>query len=417
MKIVHVSSTDQGGAAISCIRLHCGLLEMGIDSTLITISKKRVDIPEHFSFAKKSNLTYLQRIMLRLGLFTPMYLRHQQALQNKVKGYEHFSFPDSDFKLHESDLIKQADIVNLHWTAGYLDYSSFFSEINKNIVWTLHDMNAFTGGCHYSSGCDLYEKDCSLCPQLEGTKNRAITNTHLKIKQKSTEKARLTIVTPSQWLKSCAQKSAVFSKKTVHVIPYGLNLENFKCVSKEQARKELGLPLDKKIILFVSHSIENKRKGFDVLEKSLHLLTDSNQFALVSVGSAAIKKELKNYISLGEIKSEQQMMLAYNASDVFVLPSTEDNLPNVAIEAIACGVPVIGFNIGGMPDIVKEHFNGLLCNETNTEALAETIRQFFKEESRYDKEAIRKDAELRYDSKIQAKAYIQLYKELLNERK
>lgn len=413
MKVVHISSSDSGGAAISCIRLHIALLESGIDSHLVTISKKRNDIPNHTVYLNSLKLSLLQRIKIRLGITLPLYQQQQSSLENKVGGFEHFSFPETDIDLHNYELIKNADIINLHWVAGFIDYPEFFKRIKKPVVWTLHDMNAFTGGCHYSSGCDKYKSDCDWCPQLAGTKEPGITKKLLSIKQRSFSSVNLNIVTPSGWLLSCAKESRLLKNNAIQLIPYSLNLEVFRPIDKIQARTQLGLPLDRKIILFVSSSLDNKRKGLELLIKGLSILKNADEYLLCSVGQTNFSENTINNITLGEIKEEQQMALAYNAADVFVLPAIEDNLPNVAIESVACGVPVIAFNIGGMPDIVKHGFNGLLCQKTNAVELSETINSFFKGSFNFDRLAIRLDAEKRYNNTLQANAYISLYNRLL----
>lgn len=416
MKIVHISTSDSGGAAISCIRLHIALLEAGIDSHLVTNSKKRKDIPNHHVFSKAAKISLLEKIKIRFGLSLPLYQKHQKYLANKIEGFEHFSFPESEFDLTDCELIKEADVINLHWVAGFLDYPEFFKNSKQTIVLTLHDMNAFTGGCHYSNGCEKYRNSCELCPQLAGTISTDSSRINLLIKQKSTRNVNLTIVTPSKWLAECAKSSALLKNNSIHIIPYSLNLQIFKPIDKLQARLQLGLPADKKIILFVSSSLDNKRKGLDLLIRSLSLLKNTNEYILCSVGQNSFSENSMNHISLGEMKEEKQMALAYNAADVFVLPATEDNLPNVALESVACGVPVIAFNIGGLPDIVKHGFNGLLCPEINPLELAETINSFFGGAFVFDKMKIRQDAEERFNNTLQANTYISLYKKLLKNK-
>ena len=410
LKIVHIASSDLGGAAISCIRLHQALLEMGVDSKLLTISKNKKRIINHFAYPDKK-ITLWDKVKNRLQFSEPSYIKHEKYLLNKVTGYEYFSFPESEYPLHNLELLQNADVINLHWVSGFIDYSSFFKKIKKPIVWTLHDMNAFTGGCHYSSGCTKYTNDCNICPQLEGTINPTISRQNLSVKQDSLIKSDLTVVTPSVWLKKCAEKSTILKTKAIHVIPYSLDLAIFKPMNQADARMKLRLPLDTKVILFVSQSVQNKRKGFDLLLKSISLLSASDKFVICSVGQ--MNEVPENYISLGEIQKEEQMALAYNAADVFVLPSKEDNLPNVVMESIACGVPVIGFDIGGMPDMIKHNFNGLLCKDLDPLELSKTIAHFFSGDVKFDREEIRKDAEIRYNNTLQAKAYFSLYKQMV----
>lgn len=412
MKIVHISSSDTGGAANSCLRLHLSLLEAGLDSKLLTISKKK-NIPAHSTYNHTIKPGIFKRIMYRLGFDQPLYKKHQASLLNKVEGFEHFSFTGSEIDLYNCPLLQEADIINLHWVAGFLDYKSFFKAIKKPIVWTFHDMNAFTGGCHYSDGCEKYKVNCDTCPQLAGTKDPHLSRQQWKVKSDCYSGADLTIVTPSKWLANCTSDSTLLRHRNVHIIPYSLNLDVFKPMSKEEARKKLGLPLDKKLVLFVSTSIENKRKGLDVLLESISLLDKKEEYLICSAGQTNVSNEGSGVHSLGEIKEEEKMMLAYNAADVFVLPSKEDNLPNVVLESIACGVPVIGFNIGGMPDMICSGFNGSLSHEVSAASLAKTIGQFFLEKEKYNSALIRKDAEERYNNKRQAEKYISVYKSLI----
>ncbi|MDQ3047792.1 MAG: glycosyltransferase [Bacteroidota bacterium] len=414
MKILHISTSDNGGAANSCIRLHLSLLEAGIDSTLLTISKKKTGIQQHFTYNKQRKPGIFMRLKYRLGFDKPPYLKYELQLENKVKGYEFFSFTGTDFDLSECDLVKAADIINLHWVAGFLDYRTFFNKVKKPIVWTLHDMNAFSGGCHYSDGCNKYLNNCDVCPQLLGTIDPTYSHTQWEIKKASYEKADITIVAPSKWLSECASVSSLLNGRPVNLIPYSLDLDAFKPMSREQARRDLGLPPDRKILLFVSTSIDNKRKGLQVLLDSLTFLANRNDYLVCSVGQSDILNS-PGYFSLGEIRDEKKMMKAYNSADVFVLPANEDNLPNVVLESLACGVPVIGFNIGGMPDMITNGLNGLLCQKISPSQLAETIHQFFSEKEKYSSELIRKDAVEKFNNTLQAERYISIYRNLIKK--
>jgi glycosyltransferase involved in cell wall biosynthesis len=412
MRVVHVSTTDSGGAAISCRRLHEALLAQGCDSHLLTLDRRAPAISSHHIYNERKPMSFFQKVLYRFGLYTLPHVRKEAALAGKIKGFEHFSFPDSPFRLDQSELIRSADIINLHWTADFLDYKSFFQNVRKPFVWTFHDMNTFTGGCHYSAGCLKFEKVCDVCPQLTGTIDPTISADIQKLKQRSLENASIRIVCPSRWLGKAAERSAILKGKSVQVIPYSLDLNIFRPVSKAEARAKLGLPDDKKILLFVSHSVENKRKGFDLLLECIGNLALPD-LLLCSVGSRFEHHGHAQHIALGHISTEEQMMLAYNAADVFVLPSTEDNLPNVVLESLACGVPVLGFRIGGMPDMIRDGFNGYLSDEISAGALGRIVTRIFNEPVASAGE-IRKEAEVRYHHKIQAESYLSLYKEILS---
>jgi glycosyltransferase involved in cell wall biosynthesis len=421
MKPLLINSSDRGGAANACIRLHQGLLQQNIESKLLLQSKQK-HIEQSFEIALNTiNVPFstklkwkFKQILKELKLdFLPEDYK-TKFIQSRPKGLEMFSFPNSIYDITKSELYKEADIINLHWVANFLDYKSFFQQNNKPVVWTLHDMNPFTGGEHYEEkylGIDengypteryISNKERNVIEQIIGDKAEILSNF-----------SNLTIVTPSLWLSYEAKQSAIFSKFDVLTIPYGINEKIFKPRNKEYSRELLGIPNDKKVILFVADSISNHRKGFVYLKRAFEQL-NRNDVVLCAIGSKSSElKNIGNVLELGTVYDERLMSIVYSMADVFVIPSLMDNLPNTVIESLMCGTPVIGFPIGGIPDMVKHGNNGLLANEISVAALKNSIEEFLETSDKFDRTKIAQDAKNKYSQHVQANKYINLYNEIL----
>ena len=244
------------------------------------------------------------------------------------------------------------------------------AKIEKPIVWTLHDMWAFLGAEHYSSQNHwkdgyTYEKFYNL--------NKLIWN-----KKFNNWNKKFQIVTPSTWLANCVKDSRLFRNWEVEVIPNPIDTEKWNLIDKETARKILGLSLDKKVILCCAFGdVNDPRKGLDLLIKSLSILdSTSNNLVLLVVGSKQINIKFKNIEIryLGVLYDDISLKIVYNSVDILAIPSRLDNLPNVALEGQACGVPVISYNVGGFSDLVKHDFDGYLASPFDVEEFAYGIQ-------------------------------------------
>lgn len=414
LKIVHMSTYPVGGAGVACLRLHSGLLQLGIDSkVLVKFNSEDHKIPAVYEANNK--LPLLQKVRAKAEYILRSRERQIASDLLKKKGLR-FSLMDNPYGKVEHPVLEEADIINLHWVSGFTDFSYFFRKYKrKSIVWTLHDMAPFTGGYHYSNGFTGYERDELDCPFTADTAYPGLAAKELKKKIKVLQETKpdLTIVSPSNWLSGCSSRSAAFKHFPHAVIPNGLNSDIFVPVNQEEARKMLGLPLDKEIVLFVSDSFHDERKGFRILAEALPFLSKS--YIIASVGNVFDFPglEFEKIVSFGKIQDEKRMALIYAAADVFVIPSKEDNLPNVVIEALCCGTPVIGFNIGGMPDMVINNRNGKLIDEIVPERLAEGITSFFNEKNKFCRKSIASEAHSKYDFKVQGKNYLRLYQQII----
>lgn len=414
MKILHVSTFDTGGAARAAVRLHQGLLQLGVDSNLLLLQQTDRTIPHSHQFSIRD-----KRVSVKLKTKIKRILKEfhlnigdskSRLLQNRPAGFEAFSFPDTAFDITQHRLYKEADIINLHWVAGFLDYSSFFKNNQKRIVWTLHDMNPFTGGCHYSNNYGGFMNDCSNCPQLH-PRDSDIARTILNTKISAIgEYKNLTIVSPSDWLLQKSQKSTLFKRLQHYKIPYGLNKDIYKPLNQQFSRELLRLPSDKKVILFVADSLNNPRKGYERLLAAVQLLENQQDIVLCSIGdrgSAATAQV--NLFELGVINNEELMCAAYSAADIFAIPSSEDNLPNTVLESLMCGTPVAGFAIGGLVDIIEDGRNGHLSLEVSPAGLAAALQKLVASPLADKRAQIRTDAIKRFDLLVQANAYKTLY--------
>ena len=227
-------------------------------------------------------------------------------------------------------------------------------------------MWAITGGCHYNEDCRKFESECSHCPLL---KNDSISNISLhqfKAKQKIYSD-RIHFICPSNWLAAETSKSALTKNNRVTVIPNTLDLSEFKSIDRAQAKNYFNIQTDKKIILFVSMSLSDQRKGFEWFENAILGLEKSdadwkNKYEILAIGRAAAKPKFETSIHYtGRLNGSKAMANAYAAVDVFVTPSQQDNLPNTVVESLACGTPVVAFQIGGMPDLIQHLHNGYLA--------------------------------------------------------
>lgn len=402
MKILHISTSNQGGAANAALRLHQGLLNAGNNSKYLCLQQSNRDIPEVYDFGRKKQTLFL-RGLRKLGLSPSKADKNRRQIQGLEGKYEIFTFSNTDYDLTKHPLVQEADVIHLHWIANFLDWPSFFKSITKPIVWTLHDMNPFQGGFHYA---DDVERNQKIFGKIEQRLR--------EIKLKALEGVRnLTITPPSEWLTQASRNSVLLGRFPHQTIPYGLDTQLFRPLDRNFARQVFNLPQDKKLLLFVADSVANPRKGMDLLVEALRLLPEKD-VVIVTIGGGKVGQlsEQPEHIYLGRIQDERLMALAYSAADLFVIPSREDNLPNTVLESIACGTPVVGYQIGGIPDMLIEEKNGFLAPELSPEALAQTIQKAL--DTNFDRAWIRADAVQRFDQSVQAQRYLELYRDILS---
>ena len=414
MKVLHLNTFDTGGAAIAAKRSHLALLEQGVESKMLFVKKASNAIEETFELEAQT-FTLWDRLKIKLKVLLKQPIGYWQSSEYHLKGQDSnmglFSLPYSDFNLTLNEHIKWADVINLHWVPSMWDYN-LFQKLNKPIVWTLHDMNPFTGGCHYSRDCRRFTEDCKNCPQLDGTRNPNFASKLLEYKRKYMKLNNISYVTLCDWMITRLEDSSVFKDEKVYKIYNSLNTDIFKPFNKRKVRKSLGVPLDRKIVLFVSERRDNYRKGGYMLLQIIRKLKEKSYY-FYAIGASEVPNLDDNLVQLGVIQDEKTMATVYNIADVLIVPSTEDNLPNVMLEALCCGLPVVSFSNGGMNEIIKPGENGLLVEEQTPEAMISAVKEYFLNSGNYDKSNISENAQSLFNASNQAKAYIKVYQELL----
>lgn len=354
MKILHINTNATGGAANACIRLHKALLKSGIDSNILFLEKtKGIDKSYSFlDFEEKKNGRFLTSIKILIN-------RISNKLPSLFKPAAFFNTPFSLFDITEHPVFIEADVIHLHWAVKFVDYQKVFSVKNKKFVWTMHDMAPFSGGYHYLTDFPI-ENYKSLILKYENAKIKAL------------KEVNLSVIALSDWLKNISMNSRVFHYFKHNLIPNCIDTAIFNNYERSNAKLKLGLKQNK-TVLFVAENINDKRKGFDYLKGAIDYL-DKDTVLLV-LGKSFENDSNLNIINLGYISDENHIATIYNAADVFVIPSLEDNLPNTVMEAMACGTPSVGFANGGIPEMVQNGLTGIVVKEISAEALAVGIKQ------------------------------------------
>ncbi len=395
MKIVHLTTSDTGGAGIAAKQLHLALLQGGHESSFVSKVKLGPDFPSHIVTGDS---------------FSDSEIR-KYYLNNKKGGFDYFSFPYSDFKLESLDVINSADIIHLHWISdGFTDYKNVFSLPNKKFVWTLHDMNPFTGGCHHSDGCIKFTKLCNYCPHLEGTVDEYISfkiHNYKKEALKNITGGNLKIVTPSKWLSDLSQKSECLKRFKHTVIPNIIHLPSSE-IDREEARLKLGIHKDEIALLFVANGLDNPRKGLSALISALQGISRKDNLKIITVGGDEIKMEGLHNLNLGYVSDGMKMAETYTAADAFILPSLAENFPNTIVESLLCGTPVIASVVGGIPEQINNE-NGILVNSHSVEDWKHAINNFMNGKIIFNREQIKNEAMNKYESGTILGNYLNLY--------
>lgn len=416
MKAVLLSYSDgRGGGYAAAYRLHQGLRQIGVDSSILAGDKTRDDFTVLASESKLAK---------GWAKITPTLdtLPLQLYPNRKDTTYCLQWLPD---RLAPKVAQLNPDIINLHWICGgFLKIETLAKLQNKPVVWTLHDMWAFTGGCSYNQDCERYTNSCGACPQLGSSKDRDLSRWVWQRKARAWRNVNLTIVTPSLWLAKCAASSSLLKNRRIEVIPNGLDIQQYKPVNRQLARELLNFPQDKHLILFGSiKATGDLRKGFHLLQPALQLLSQSGwreRVEVVVFGASAPSDPpdlgFKSHY-LGKLNDDISLALAYAAVDVFVAPSVQDNLPNTVMEALACGTPAVAFNIGGVPDMIDHQENGYLANPFEIQDLARGISWILEDRDRWLKlcERARKKTEQEFTQTVQASRYLALFEKLVSE--
>jgi glycosyltransferase involved in cell wall biosynthesis len=373
MKVVHVSSGYyNGGAAIACNRLVEAQRSIGIDAKVVT--QEAGDFPD---FVCSTTHSYLKKKLNFLNHAWEKFIFLFYESSGAVRFL--FSIGNTGEKVHSVKIIKEADIIHFHWfNAGYISLKEFgkILKFGKPVVWTLHDMWAFTGGCHYSGECKNYQNACGNCLfYLKRPGNNDLSSKIFKTKKRVYAQGNLHFITPSKWMATCAGQSSLLKNFPINAIPNPVSDINFE-KGKDKIREELDLPLNRKLILFGAFNLNHSRKGSKYLVEALASFGEGDNCELLVFGKKGSQMpgvNLKTHF-MGYSSNEEFIRKIYCCADVFVNPSIEDNLPNTVLESFSAGTPVVAFNMGGMPDMIDHRKNGFLADYKNSVHFAEGIR-------------------------------------------
>ncbi len=377
MKILHVNTIDTGGAAIAAIRLHELLLQNGVESKILFLWKSgKVQVKESYYFEDLFSSKLIFKILYKLNVvFNRRFTFYKPSL--------YFNGPDSLFIMSKHPLFVWAEVIHLHWVVKFLDWNSVFNKSKKKFVWTLHDMNPFTGGEHYKTG---YNNEFKFASKRT-----------IDVKKKAIDSTDLTIITPSEWMKNCAEKSEVFKGRKIVTVR---NPIPSKVFNKYVVGNLPNLKIDKSKInlLFVAENPSDVRKGFHLLIQALHNIKHKEAFQLYIIGKESNVIDLPiSHQFLGVVSDPNQLAQIYGSVDYFIIPSIEDNLPNTVSEALMCGTPVIGFEVGGIKEMIQNGVNGFLVN--NEVELGGLLNKIADKEVEINKQVIPDNLEL-VESKI-----------------
>ena len=384
MKILHLATQDVGGGGFdSAYRLHCNMRGAGVSSVMVVLNKKSedadvVEISSRLSFSEKI-CWFLSRLLAR---FHRHYLFPNSYFFQNVRGF--FS-PE---KLVTSFPFKP-DAIIVHWVSTFVT-TNMMRQLSlitgAPLYWYMVDMAPLTGGCHYAFDCKGYTKQCGQCPQLRfGGHKRDISHRQWQQKFNDFKDVDITAVAASSWLKYQAMESSIFSARPIKQIILGMDIDIFRPVPQMDARTELDLPENKKIIFFGAHNIHEERKGVDYLINALNrlysMLADNldlrRNILVVVAGSGANMDQLKIPFEnrhIGFLQGDKKLSAAYQAADIFVNTSIEDSGPMMINEAILCGTPVVAFDMGVAPDLVHTGRTGYRARLRDAADMASGLR-------------------------------------------
>jgi len=320
-------------------------------------------------------------------------------------------------------IVGPGEVAHLHWVTLMFDLQRFTRGLadDQPVVWTLHDENPFTGGCHYSWGCTGFTRDCRQCPQLRPPWSSFVAARHLdRVKRAMERFSNLHIVADSHWLESQARKSsALRAARSFRTIHYGLDHHRFQPGSKSAARAALGIDDQAFVMAFGAQHLSLRRKGGAVLREAVAEsapLKDSTLILFGSHGEFFAGTSLRT-VDLGGDANAAKLVNVYNAADVFVMPSLEEAFGQTALEALACGTPVVGSATGGIVDMVQEGKTGLLVEPGSVAGLRRALEwcQANREDLKRMGAEGRKLVERQFTLDHQAKAYVGLYRDILGK--
>lgn len=415
MKILLINTSERtGGAAVAANRLMRALRTIGIDVQML-VRDKQTDDPAVHTVNDTTRRRWLNRLRFLFERIV-IFLCHRFSKKHLFQ----VSIANTGNDITQIDCFREADVIHLHWiNQGFLSLTDLEKILRsgKPVVWTLHDLWPAAGICHYPDTCRKYQTECHHCPMQPHPLWDLAHQVFRRKKQM--DWSRVHFVGCSQWITKQAQQSSLLRRATFYTIPNAIHTELFYPQSQEEVRHALGLPKDKKLILFGAAKVSDTRKGARYLIDACRLLKGHTDWAIILMGGCG--EELKPLLplpaySLGYLSDPYQIASVYTAADVFIIPSLEDNLPNTIMEAMACGTPCVGFRTGGIPEMIDHQTNGYVASYKDAEDLALGITWVLDHPThQLLADACIQKVRTHYTEAIVAKQYMKVYQELLTE--
>lgn len=394
MIILHISSDDIRGAGLCAYRIHKTLQWMGQDSRMLVLEKHQEDESVVQCFKLRSFLFRKFHGLLRiLGVYL---FEYDKLIRMSAKYNSFYSRPVSPFDLSNHKLVKQADVIHLHWVDNYFDVPKFLDKVKKPIVWTLHDEGLFCGTAHY---------------QNEIVKNDFLEIKYSIIKKEMLQKAyKLGVVFLSEYFMSSFGSTSMLQGIPKRVINNSVDCNRFKPFDREESRKMVGIDSKFTVFLFIAAKIDDKRKGLLKLIQAIdHFQSDS--YKVLAIGDDSTFSGHPNVITKGIVRDSLQMSRLISASDYFVMPSNKEAFAQTPIEAMACGIPAVVFPVSGTKELITCN-NGVLCTGFATKDLLKGINTALM--MKFDKDTIRNDVQKRFSPVVICQQYVDFYRDLMN---
>jgi glycosyltransferase involved in cell wall biosynthesis len=412
MRVSHFSTSLVGGAGIAAKRLHLSLLERGVLSRLVygNPSSKPAACSWH-----PCNRNLIDRVRNEV---THSILRKTLCNPDEV-----FTSPHSVRPNHITNYGILPNVVNLHWVSRWLDLPSFFGSLPYGIpvVWSLHDLNPATGGCHLPSTCKQFEENCGNCPMVRTALRQVVASRFWQIRQKAYKNLNLHIVGNSLWTTNQARKSSLFRHaRSFTTIPLGLDLTEFQEISKQVAREALNIRQGTIIVGFACADVSDDNKNIKRLLHLLSILCEKHQITLVTMGDGQLPHmpEAIKTVHLSGVASPALQSIFYSCLDLFVMPSKMETFGLAALEALACGTPVVAYDTGGLPDFIIPGRTGWLVDDpTSSENLYACLDFCFNNLSDVAAMSLGTRAYVQQNHSVQSMAnnYVNLYQQMLSD--
>lgn len=416
MRVLIVNTSEKtGGAAVAAHRLMEALNNYGVKSKMLVRDKQSDDLS--VVGLPKSPLLRWHFLWERLVIFFHLRFSRKHLFEIDIAnaGTDITRLPE----------FKEADIIHLHWVnQGMLSLKDIQKILRsgKPVVWTMHDIWAATAICHYTRGCNNFKTRCCQCTLLSSKGNNDLSARVWHQKAHVLDGHTVFFVACSRWLEGMAKQGALLKGHKITNIPNAIDSRVFRPMDKIQARESLGLPVDKQVILFVSQKVTDERKGVSFFIEAIQRMTAENPVMAEQTVIAILGGHSEDVVAqlalptfpLGYVSDEKTIVTVYNAADVFVTPSLEDNLPNTIMEAMACGVPSVGFNVGGIPEEIDHKKNGYVAAYRDAHDLASGIQWVLCEADAGElrSQCLRKVAHC-YSQSAVALRYVEVYNQAL----